>query len=189
VELSKAVPSRIIAYVHKRETTMSEIANCPKCSDAENFRCSSPTRLVLLGHKTWPETDRRTLKGVGRSFGAIQPVEDVYGLIWTAVEQRCPLSAVYNHRRRLFCPHRLGRNKQGQLRVLRYQYGGESESGLRPVGSPANWRCIAVEKLSAVKLLESSWRTAPNHSRPASCIADADIDAEDYPGPDPQKGH
>jgi hypothetical protein len=26
-------------------------------------------------------------------------------------------------------------------------------------------------------------------TRPASCIADADIDAEDYPERDPQKGH
>jgi hypothetical protein len=83
----------------------------------------------------------------------------------------------------------LGRNKHGHLRVLCYQYGGESESGLQPVGSPANWRCIAVERLRAVEVLEGSWRTAPNHSRPASCIADADIDAEDYPERDPQKGH
>jgi len=126
---------------------------------------------------------------VGTSFGGIQPGEDVYRLIWTAVERRCPIVAVYKHRRRLLCPHRLGRNRQGQLRVLCYQYGGESESGLQPVGSPANWRCIAVEKLSAVELLEGSWRTALNHSRPASCIADADIDAEDYPERDPQKGH
>jgi hypothetical protein len=126
---------------------------------------------------------------VGTSFGGIQPGEDVYRLIWTAVERRYPIAAVYNHRRRLLCPHRLGRNRQGQLRVLCYQYGGESESGLQPVGSPANWRCIAVEKLSAVELLEGSWRTALNHSRPASCIADADIDAEDYPERDPQKGH
>ena len=43
-------------------------------------------------------------------------------------------------RRRLFCPHRLGRNKDGQLRVLCYQYGGESESGLKPIGSRDNWR-------------------------------------------------
>ena len=48
---------------------------------------------------------------------------------------------------------------------------------------------IAVEKLSSVELLEDLWRTAPNHSRPASCIVDADIDAEDYPERDPQKGH
>jgi hypothetical protein len=126
---------------------------------------------------------------VGTSFGGIQPGEDVYRLIWRAVERLYPIAAVYKHRHRLLCPHRLGRNRQGQLRVLCYQYGGESESGLQPVGSPANWRCIAVEKLSAVELLEGSWRTALNHSRPASCVVDADIDAEDYPERDPQKGH
>jgi hypothetical protein len=128
-------------------------------------------------------------ENVETSFGAIQPVEDVYRLIWTAVEHRCPMAAVYKDRHRLICPHRLGRNRQGQLRVLCYQYGGESESGLQPVGSEANWRCIAIERLSAVELLEGSWHTAPNHSRPASCIADADIDADDYPERDPQKGH
>jgi hypothetical protein len=91
---------------------------------------------------------------------------------------------------RLFCPHRLGRNKEGELRVLCYQYGGESESGLEEAGSPANWRCIVLEKLRRVNLvLDEVWHTAPNHSRPASCVVKADIDAEDYPERDPQKGH
>jgi hypothetical protein len=27
------------------------------------------------------------------------------------------------------------------------------------------------------------------HSRPASCIVEADVDAEDYPERDPQQGH
>jgi hypothetical protein len=83
----------------------------------------------------------------------------------------------------------LGRNRLGQRRVLCYQYGGESESGLAPIGSPANWRCIVFEKLKRVQLLGDSWQTAPNHSRPASCVVDADIDAEDQPERDPQKGH
>ena len=116
-------------------------------------------------------------------------MEDVYRLIWTAVKHRRPIAAVYDSLPRLFCPQRLGRNKYGQPRVLCYQYGGEGESGLQPVGSPANWRCIAVEKLSGVEVLDGSWRTAPNHSRPASWIVDADIDTEDYPEREPQKGH
>jgi len=73
--------------------------------------------------------------------------------------------------------------------VLCYQYGGESESGLEPAGSPANWRCIVLEKLGKVKLLDDGWHTAPNHSHPTSCIIQPDIDAEDYPERDPQKGH
>jgi hypothetical protein len=119
----------------------------------------------------------------------IQTVEEIYTLVWTAVANKKPIEAIYLGRSRLFCPHRLGRNREGQLRVLCYQYGGESQSGLHPVGSPANWRCVALEKLSRVKLLESAWRTAPNHSRPASCVTETDIDAEDHPGRAPQKGH
>jgi len=57
------------------------------------------------------------------------------------------------------------------------------------MGSPENWRCVALEKLRKVKLLHGSWQTAPNHSRPAHCIVQADIDAEDQPERDPQKGH
>jgi hypothetical protein len=45
-----------------------------------------------------------------------------------------------------------------------------------------------LDKLSGVELLNGAWQTAPNHSRPASCIVDADVDAEDYPLEDPQQG-
>ena len=76
-----------------------------------------------------------------------------------------------------------------KLRVLCYQYGGESESGLEAAGSPANWRCTVLEKFSRVRLREDAWRTPPNYSRPASCVIDADIDAEDQPALAPQKGH
>lgn len=64
----------------------------------------------------------------------------------------------------------------------------ESRSGLQPAGSPANWRCVVLEKLSRVRSVEGAWRTGPNHSRPTSCVLDADIDA-DHPERDPQKGH
>jgi hypothetical protein len=40
-----------------------------------------------------------------------------------------------------------------------------------------------------VELVNGSWKTAPNHSRPATCVVDADIDAEDQPERDPQQGH
>src|SRR5262249_49548296 len=52
-----------------------------------------------------------------------------------------------------------------------------------------NWRCVALEKLSRVKLLQDAWHTAPNHSRPGSRVSKPDMDVEDYPEPDPQKGH
>ena len=109
----------------------------------------------------------------------IQTVEDIYRLVRTAVISKHPIRAVYHGRDRRFCPHRLGRNHQGQIRVLCYQYGGESRSGLQAAGSPANWRSLALEKLSRVELLEEAWQTAPNHSRPQTCVTEVDVDAED----------
>lgn len=117
-----------------------------------------------------------------------QALAEVYRLVRAAVVGKRPVSAIYKARQRLLCPHRLGRNSAGQLRVLCYQYGGESESGLKPVGSPANWRCIVLDQLSRIEVLEGEWRTAPNHSRPSSCVAQADVDAEDPPERDPQNG-
>ncbi len=126
---------------------------------------------------------------MGFGAGSSGRPETLYRTVYKAVESRRPISAAYHAHRRLFCPHRLGRNSRGERRVLCYQYGGESESGLGPPGSPSNWRCVALEELSKVKLLRGRWRTAPNHSRPAHCIVDVDIDAEDHPLDNPQQGH
>src|SRR6266513_765127 len=109
----------------------------------------------------------------------IQTVEDIYQLLRSAVVDKRPIHGTYNGRDRWFCPHRLGRNHEGQLRALGYQYAGQSSGGLEPADSPANWRCIEVEKLSRVELLEGVWHTAPNHSRPQACVAEVDVDTED----------
>ena len=120
---------------------------------------------------------------------AIDPsVEQTYALIRMAVIGRRPIAAVYHSRRRLRCPHRLGWNSEGRPQVLCYQYGGASESGLRASGAPENWRCLAVGKLLDVAVLGDAWRTAPNHTRPQTCIAEVDVDADDYPERDPQNG-
>jgi hypothetical protein len=119
----------------------------------------------------------------------IQTVEDMYRRIRKAVTGRQPVSALYDGYPRQLCPHRLGRNGAGQPRVLCYQYGGESSTPLEPSGSPANWRCMKVEKFSRIRLLDDLWHTAPNHSRPQTCITDVDVDAEDYPDRAPQSGH
>ena len=87
--------------------------------------------------------------------------------------------------RRLLCPHLLGWNRHRRLQVLCYQYGGDSESGLEPLGSPDNWRCLAVEHLSPVELLDDPWQTAENHSRPQTCIEEVELDVDAYPAPVP----
>jgi hypothetical protein len=115
-------------------------------------------------------------------------VEPAYSLIRTAVMGRHPMAAVYHGLPRLLCPHRLGWNHDGRPQVLCYQYGGDSERGLQPSGAPDNWRCLAVKKLLNVALLKDAWRTAPNHTRPQTCIVRVDVDAEDYPEGDPHNG-
>src|ERR1700733_14255617 len=92
----------------------------------------------------------------------IQTVEDIYRLVRMAVVSKRPIRASYHGRDRRFCPHRLGRNREGQIRVLCYQYGGESSSGLQADGSPANWRWIALEKLSRVGFLGGGCGPAPH---------------------------
>jgi hypothetical protein len=70
--------------------------------------------------------------------------------------------------------------------VVCYQYGGESKSGPQPDGGEGIWRCLSLKELSNVQLLDVPWQSAP-HAR-QGCLEDIEIDAEDYPGGDPQNG-
>jgi hypothetical protein len=76
-----------------------------------------------------------------------------YKLVRSAVIGGRPVAASYRGRHRLLCLHRLGWNRKKHSRLLYYLYGGDGERGLAPAGSPANWRCMAVDELGEVKLL------------------------------------
>ena len=120
------------------------------------------------------------------SAAKVQSLEEIYNLLRTAVIQQRPIAAVHDGGRRLVCPHVLGRNKADQYRAFCYQYGGESKSGLQPKGGAGSWRCIALEKLSSVELLDGPWQTEPHGSQ--RCVAKIDVDAEDHPDREPQRG-
>lgn len=108
-----------------------------------------------------------------------QSYEQVYALVHTAITNKQPLAAVYNQRRWLFCPYLLGRNRDGELRVLCYQYGGESSSGLKRSGSEDNWRCIDLEKLVEVELLADQWVIPPNYSPHQTCIESVEAEVDE----------
>jgi hypothetical protein len=92
--------------------------------------------------------------------------------IRAAIEQKCSVSAIYQGHYREMSPYVLG-YKDGHEHALLYQYGGTSSSGLGPVGSGRNWRCVFVAQLSEVKLIENVFETAPStHSRPQTCVDD-----------------
>src|ERR1700675_1468418 len=115
----------------------------------------------------------------------VQAVSEIYEVLRLAAFRRRAVSAIYDGRSRLLCPHVLGR-KSGRLHALFYQFGGSSNSGLpvTPEGV-GDWRCLAVEKLSQVELSAEAWHTEPR-SRRQTCGDEVDFDADDQPDEDPQ---
>jgi hypothetical protein len=80
----------------------------------------------------------------------------------------------------------LGYNQPGDWRVFCYQYGGETKNGPLLSGDEGIWRCLSLIKLSSVEWLDAPWRTEPH--APQRCVWHVEVDADDYPGGDPQKG-
>ncbi len=60
----------------------------------------------------------------------VQSREEIDRLIRAAIGEKASLRAIYAGGVRLLCPYMLGRNRDGQVRVLFLQIGGESASGL-----------------------------------------------------------
>lgn len=99
-----------------------------------------------------------------------------YNIVRQAIVEKRLIRATYNGYPRELCPHVIGLSKKGQEQALFYQFGGHSSSGLDPDGSPLNWRCMAVNALRDIEIIESDekWHTAPNHSQPQNCVYDID---------------
>lgn len=109
----------------------------------------------------------------------LDPLEKIHAFIVEAMRRKSPIEATYKERRRMLCPHVLGRNKAGRWQVLCYQFGGESSRGLERGDSSSNWRCIPLQGLDAVELLDLPWHSGVKHSDIQTCIEYIEIDAED----------
>ncbi len=101
----------------------------------------------------------------------LQTISEKVGVVKDAILAKRPISAIYDGRIRRLCPHVLGFGKEGEYQALFYQFGGESNSRpIQPDGSPANWRCLALDRLTDVQPIDGIWHTAPVHSRPQTCV-------------------
>jgi hypothetical protein len=96
------------------------------------------------------------------------------------------MAAVYEGRQRLLCPYIVGRNKEGHLRLLGYQYGGESGSGLQLKDGCGDWRCFSVEKIGSIRLLDTAWQPGDTHARRPTCMDRIEVQVEDQPEGPPQ---
>jgi hypothetical protein len=106
------------------------------------------------------------------AIAPFQAPERKYEIIKQAILAEQAVEAIYKGKPRLLCPHVLGIDKNGGLQALFYQFGGESNSRpIEPDGSPNNWRCLSLDLLSSVQPVSGGgWHTAPNHSRPQTCV-------------------
>lgn len=105
-----------------------------------------------------------------------------YLLVRDAILNRRQIVAWYKGHGREMCPHVLGLAKDGREQALFYQFGGASQKGLAPLGSPDNWRCIPLDGLSNVTVRDGPWFTeAPSSTlrfrlRGQDCVATIDVE-------------
>jgi hypothetical protein len=92
-----------------------------------------------------------------------------YGLLKEAVLSKKQVTATYDGHLREFCPHALGW-KKGEAYCLAYQFGGHSSTGPVVPGSPHNWRCFVVSRLSDVRLREGDWHSCATRGAPSQCF-------------------
>ena len=101
-----------------------------------------------------------------------------YQIVRQAIIEKKQIHATYSGLHREMCPHVIG-TKYGKQQALFYQFGGESSSRpIQPDGSKENWRCIEIAKLSNVRIVDGAWHTAPDHSRPQTCVGEIDVEVE-----------
>ncbi len=104
-------------------------------------------------------------------------MDQTYATIRKAVIDKHQVTGNYHGYRREMCPHVIG-YKNGEAHVLCYQFGGDSQSGLQPDGSPQNWRCIRIAEFTNVSSRPGVWHSAPNHSRPQRCVDQIDVEVK-----------
>ena len=99
---------------------------------------------------------------------------DTYSFIRQAILGKQPVIASYRGYRREMCPHVIG-TKKGRAQAL-FQFGGDSSSELGPPGSPQNWRCIPIDGLEDVEIIDRPWQTGGGHSKGQTCVEEIDVE-------------
>lgn len=90
-------------------------------------------------------------------------------ILESAIKQKKAVHLNFGGDPRQVCPHALGTNNSG-LHVLVYQYSGRSARGRLVPGSPDNWRCMSLDKITDIEIVDDEWKTSYNKERPSTCL-------------------
>ena len=87
------------------------------------------------------------------------------------IEQKQVLCRHQGYVREL-CPIVIGRTKGGE-RLLAYQFGGGSSSGLPPEGA---WKCLRLSEVRDPEPRDGPWHEGGSHQQQQSCVEEVDLD-------------
>jgi hypothetical protein len=73
---------------------------------------------------------------------------------------------------RELCPIIIGHTK-GEERLLVYQFGGGSKSGLPPEGA---WNCLRLAEVHDLEPRDGPWREGGSHQQQQRCVEEIDLD-------------
>jgi hypothetical protein len=82
----------------------------------------------------------------------------VPGILKTAIWCRRPVEMLVAGRLRRVCPHAIG-HENSRLKVLAFQFFGESASGLPSGGA---WRSFFLDDIAWAKIIDGPWRSGRN---------------------------
>lgn len=87
------------------------------------------------------------------------------------MDERKSISAYYDRFFRKLSPYVLG-TKKGIYQCLFYQYGGKSSKGVIDGKSKYNWRCLKLDKLEQIQILDDPLQKPEiiSHKKPSYCV-------------------
>ena len=99
-----------------------------------------------------------------------------YITIRNAILNKQNISADYKGYHRIMTPHTLGL-KNNKEQCLFYQFEGKSSTtNVFPENSPANWRCITLEELINISVIDGKLHTCTEHTQAQTCVDVVDIE-------------
>jgi hypothetical protein len=100
---------------------------------------------------------------------------DNYATVRDACVNRLTIVAMYGDHRRQLCPWAVG-SKDGKPRALFYQRAGMTSTGPVVPNSPDNWRCMDLDALEILEVLDQGWVGLTAHRRASHCLDVIDVD-------------